>query len=134
VPELRALRSAGRDVTTEQCAKNSNPAHGQNLQPHKHHPALTFAVQTWLNMTSTIPVDKPLKIPGSVPRFCELRHLIWVIFGKEVQPATPRVPLYQNSFIAFRIGEITRVVVLNGDARYCGGVGRSRSNAGFTPA
>ena len=97
--ELRALRSAGKDAMTEEYAKNSNLAVGQNSQLHKHHPALTFAVPTWLNMTPIIPVDKPLKFPGSFPRFCELRPLIWVIFGNEVQPATPRVPLYENSFL-----------------------------------
>ena len=71
-PELKALSSAGKDAMSEECAKNSNPAPGQNLQPHKHHPALTFAIQTWLNMTPSIPADKPLPVPGPVPHFCEL--------------------------------------------------------------
>jgi hypothetical protein len=30
-----------------------------------------FALQMRLNMTSSIPVDKPLCFPGPVPRFCE---------------------------------------------------------------
>jgi len=71
-PEPGALSSAGKDAMIEERAKNSNPTSGQNLQPNKHHPVLTSAIQTLLNMTSLIPVDNPLQITGSVPRFCEL--------------------------------------------------------------
>ena len=54
-----------------------------------------------LNMTSPVPVDKPLNFPGHVPCFCELcPHFLWVK-GKEVQPAPLRAPLYQNSFSPF---------------------------------
>ena len=71
-PEPGALSSAGKDAMIEERAKNSNPTSGQNLQPNKHHPTPTFAIVTWLNMTSIIPVDKPLPVPGPIPRFCEL--------------------------------------------------------------
>jgi hypothetical protein len=48
---------------TKRVYQNSNPAPGQNLHPHNHHPALPFAIKTWLHMTSSIPVDKPLPVP-----------------------------------------------------------------------
>jgi hypothetical protein len=65
VPDLhqllvpKALGSVGKDTVTKKCAKNSDPASRRNPQPHKHYPVLTFAIQMRLNMTSSIPVDKP---------------------------------------------------------------------------
>ena len=106
-----AMSSAGKDAMTEECAKNSNPGPCQSLQPHKHHHALTFAIQMRLNMTSSIPVDKPLNFLGHVPRFCELWPPILMILGKEVQPAPLRASLYQNSI---RDLQVSREVLSDG--------------------
>jgi hypothetical protein len=78
-----------------------DPAFGQNPQRTKPHPALISDFQMRLNMTSSIPVDKPPCFPDPVPRFCELFPPFFWVKGKEVQPAIFRAPLYQNSFRAF---------------------------------
>ncbi len=62
--------------------KISNPVPNQNPQPHKHHHALTFAIVTWLNITSIIPVDKHLPVPGPVPWFLRIMTSNPDDFGK----------------------------------------------------
>jgi len=72
----------GETLFSVPCSGITNPTSCQNLQPHKHHPALTFAIQKRLNMTSSIPVDKPLPVPGHVPVFLRIMTSDFGVFGK----------------------------------------------------
>ena len=53
--------------------KDPNIKYGPPANPDIHiNPILTFAIQMRLNMTSLIPVDKPLPVPGHVPVFLRI--------------------------------------------------------------
>jgi hypothetical protein len=68
VPEFPQALQDGRGLL------DPEPCYGSWNNPKRPKPrlALTFACQTWLNMTSIILTGKPAEFSGCVPRFCEL--------------------------------------------------------------